>query len=101
RRREALGADILIVERDLRDIGDGYGHAGRLQLDRGAQRRHVEGALAQAAANAENGNASGFAHSPLLMILGADRASLNPAALREQARRVSRPRPAIPRAGAP
>ena len=65
RRREALGAYILVIERELRDVGDLDRHARRLQLDRGAQRRHVVRALAQAAANAEDRDPSRIAHSPL------------------------------------
>src|SRR5207244_12117885 len=47
---------------DLRDIGDLDRHAGRLLRDRGAQRRHVVRALAQAAAHGEDLGAAGVAH---------------------------------------
>src|SRR5216683_1900091 len=62
RRRKALGSNVLVVGRDLRDIRNRYIHAGRLQRDRGAQCRRVVGGLAQAAANAEYRDA-GIAHA--------------------------------------
>jgi len=67
-RREAERTNILVVERDRADIGGLDGHLRRLLLDRGAQCSLVERALAQAAANRQNGDASSLAHLPSPMI---------------------------------
>jgi hypothetical protein len=45
--------DVLVVHGDVRDAGDMQRHALRHQFAAGAQPRHVERGLAQAAADAK------------------------------------------------